>query len=66
MVSQSTIIAGFLMLAFLVYITTKGQLPAYLYVLGISPGVNNVAGSNMTGAVGLTATNVISPLAFGP
>lgn len=32
---QSSVIAAALVVAFIVYITTKGELPAYLAVLGI-------------------------------
>lgn len=33
--SQTSIIAGVLVLGFIVFITTKGELPKYLAVLGI-------------------------------
>jgi hypothetical protein len=33
--SQSTVIAGVLIFAFVIFITVKGQLPAYLAVMGI-------------------------------
>ncbi len=33
--SQTSIIAGVLVLGFIVFITTKGELPTYLAVLGI-------------------------------
>ena len=33
--SQTSIIAGVLVLGFIVFITTKGELPMYLAVLGI-------------------------------
>jgi len=36
-VSQSNVIAGFLLVGFLVFITARGQLPAYLKVLGLEP-----------------------------
>jgi len=32
---QSTVIAGVIVLAFILFITVKGQLPAYLAVMGI-------------------------------
>jgi hypothetical protein len=69
MVSQSTIIAGFLMLAFLVFITAKGQLPAYLYVLGVSAGTNNpLTNPNQGTAIqGINSGQLQShALSFGP
>ena len=33
--SQSTFIAGVVLFAFVVFITVKGKLPAYLAVLGL-------------------------------
>ena len=44
--SQSTIIAGVLLFAFIVFITMKGQLPQYLNVIGLSPS----SSSNTSGA----------------
>jgi hypothetical protein len=34
---NTTLIAGVLILLFFIFITSKGQLPAYLAVLGIAP-----------------------------
>ena len=34
--SQTSVIAGSLVIAFIVFITVRGQLPCYLEVLGIS------------------------------
>lgn len=33
--SQGTVLFGAILLAFLIYITVKGQIPGYLDVLGI-------------------------------
>lgn len=33
--SQSTIIAGVILFAFLIFITTRGELPKYLAVIGL-------------------------------
>lgn len=33
--SQSTVIAGVILFAFIIYITMRGQLPAYLHVVGL-------------------------------
>jgi hypothetical protein len=36
--NQSSVIFGFLFVAFFVYITTKGELPVYAGLLLLSPG----------------------------
>lgn len=35
MMGQSTLIFGTLILAFIVFVTVKGELPAYLSILGL-------------------------------
>lgn len=48
---QSSYIAGFLIVGFLVFITARGELSSYLQVLGIVPGMNGQqAGATSTGA----------------
>ena len=37
--SQTSLVLGALVVAFIVYVTSKGQLPGYLYVLGLSSSV---------------------------
>jgi len=37
-VSQTSIIAGALVIGFIVFVTVKGELPKYLGVIGIGPG----------------------------
>lgn len=52
--SQSNIIAGFMTLAFVVYITIKGELPVYLGFLLAEPvggSSNTTASAANTGAV---------------
>jgi len=47
--SQSSVIAAFLLIGFLVFITARGQLPAYLSVLGISTAVQSGSSASGTG-----------------
>lgn len=47
--SQSTIIAGVILFAFIVYITMKGELPKYLAVLGLQPSTVTTSTASSTG-----------------
>lgn len=49
--NQTSIIAGALIVAFIVFITVRGELPCYLKVLGISTGAAcQVGGQTAAGA----------------
>lgn len=48
---QSVVIFGVLIFLFVVFITTKGQLPAYLAVIGIAPA-SNLPSSKTAGTIG--------------
>lgn len=53
MVSQTSVIFFALLVGFIVYITIRGQLAAYLSVLGLGGG-SVVRGAGTTGGVTLT------------
>lgn len=53
--NQSLIIAGIILFLFLVYVTSKGQLPAYLKILGVQSSKPQPTGK----------TGVSGPLSFG-
>jgi len=55
--SQSSYIAAFLLIGFLVFITAKGQLPAYLTVIGLQGGQLKTTNT-------LTPINALGPLVF--
>jgi len=58
---NSYVIFGVLIFAFVIYITTRGQLPAYLATLGLAPK------SNLTGIAGnTTGSPGASPSAAAP
>jgi hypothetical protein len=42
LLSQSSIIAFFLLAGFLVYVTIKGELPKYAAILGIGSGTSTL------------------------
>lgn len=53
--SQSSSIAAALIIAFIVFITVRGQLPCYFNILGIATGGGcNVSGVAGAGAITLT------------
>lgn len=63
--SQTSIIAGAFIVAFVVFITVRGELPCYLEVLGISSGgtcqspamnAGSAIGNILTGVLGGTGT----------
>jgi len=56
---QSSTIAFFLLAGFVVYITIKGELPAYAGVLGIGSG-GTVATSNTIGSTSSEFLNLLS------
>jgi hypothetical protein len=58
-VSQSVIIFGTLIFLFVVFITTKGQLPGYLAVLGLAPA------SNLPSSKPATGVTIAGPLTLG-
>lgn len=57
---QSVVIFGVLIFLFVVFITTKGQLPAYLAVIGIAPASN--LPSSKTGVGSTLASGLTGPL----
>lgn len=52
--SQTSIIAGALIVAFIVFITVRGDLPGYLQVLGVAGG--GTAMASITGPGGVSVT----------
>jgi hypothetical protein len=60
--NQSTIIAGAIVLGYIVFITLRGELPCYLKVLGIGSGGSNCPANNpqSTAAQYLTPTGISS------
>lgn len=55
MVSQTSVIFFALLVGFIVYITVRGQLSAYLYVLGLGGSSSSVGGA--LGGILATARN---------
>ena len=63
--SQSSVIAGSLLLAYVIFVITKGELPCYLQLLGIAtqascPKGQAVAAVGTTGATGATGATGVS------
>jgi hypothetical protein len=60
--SQSSVIAGGLLLAYFIFITVRGELPCYLQVLGVATdaqcpqGNVNASGAICSGTSGTTTT----------
>lgn len=59
--NQTSIIAGALIVAFIVFVTVRGELPCYLKVLGISTGAACQVGGQSTlgSAIGSIAGGVM-------
>lgn len=59
--TQTSKIAGALIIAWIVFITTRGKLPDYLSMLGLSAG-NNASGCLTASGSGIVnkATNLLS------
>ena len=53
--NQSSIIAAALIVAFIVFITVRGELPCWLAVFGISSGANCTLGASVLQAAGMSA-----------
>lgn len=66
--SQSAITAGALVIAFLIFVTVRGELPAYLGAFGLGAYANTTAGATAAGfgiASNLTALAGNTPQAPG-
>lgn len=63
--SQSNVIAGFLALAFIVFITMRGELPIYLGLLLADPkysGFKPVEATTKTASLNITASDIFKVL----
>jgi hypothetical protein len=57
-VSQTSIIAGSLIIAYIVFVTVRGELPAYLSVLGVGGGAAVTTPSGCAAGQGQGQSNV--------
>lgn len=55
--SQTSVIAGSLIVAYFVFVIVRGELPCYLQVLGIATDANCPKGNTGTTAVATTPTS---------
>lgn len=63
--SQTSVIAGGLVVAFIVFVTVNQELPCYLQVLGIGTGAGGNCPSNMGGPNIYGGSGIVSASAGG-
>jgi hypothetical protein len=63
-VSQSTVIFASILIAFIVYITVKGELPAYLalFTPSNSGGGSSTSSSSSAGSTASSATSILGDI----